>query len=249
MFTDIHTHILPGVDDGCKNLDQSLHLISSALKNNVSNIILTPHLIINDGNGKTLLNRNELLNKIEILKEHIKNKFSKAKHIKLFPGMEIRISYKLIDLLKKKDLLLTLLDKNKNILIDISFYDLPPYFFEVLLKLRLLGLTPIFAHPERYEFIKENMDIVRKIKNSGLLIQIDNSSLIRKDHNRTYDTAIKILKAGLVDLIASDSHFAKGRFSNFINAYKILIKAVGKKAAYKIAVENPNNILSNIDIV
>jgi len=244
MFTDIHTHILPGVDDGCESLDQSLQLIDSALKNNVSNIILTPHITSGD-NSETQLTRDALLKRIGILRQYLKNNLSRAGEIKLFPGMEIRISPGLIDLLKKKDLLLTLLDGNKNILIDISFLELPPYLFDILFKLKLSGLTPIFAHPERYEFIMENMDIIRRIKDIGSLIQIDNSSLVSKNNKKTYMAAIKLLKAGLVDLIASDSHFARGRSSNFINAYKVLIKTLGKKEAAKIAIENPDKILSN----
>jgi len=248
MFTDIHTHILPGVDDGCKDLDQSLQLIDSALKNNVSNIILTPHFTCGD-NGGTQLSRDALLKRIRILRQYIKNNFSRAGDIKLFPGMEIRIFPGLIDLLKKKDLLLTLLDGNKNVLVDVPFLEMPPYLFELLFKLKLSGLTPIFAHPERYEFLMENMNKIRKIKDSGSLIQINNSSLVSKKNNRRYIAAIKLLKAGLVDLIASDSHFSTGRSSNFINAYDVLIKTLGKKKACRIAVENPNKILSNIDII
>ena len=244
MFTDIHAHILPGVDDGCESLDQSLQLIDSALKNNVSNIILTPHFTIGDNSG-TQLTRDALLKRIGILRQYLKNNLSRAGEIKLFPGMEIRISPGLIDLLKKKDLILTLLDGNKNILVDIPFLEIPPYLFDILFKLKLSGLTPIFAHPERYEFIMENMDIIRKIKEIGSLIQIDNSSLVSKNNKKTYMAAIKLLKAGLVDLIASDSHFARGRSSNFINAYDVLIKTLGKKEAAKIAIENPDKILSN----
>lgn len=244
MFTDIHAHILPGVDDGCESLDQSLELIDSALKNNVSNIILTPHFTSGD-NSETQLTRDALLKRIGILRQYLKNNLSRAGEIKLFPGMEIRISPGLIGLLKKKDLLLTLLDGNKNILVDVPFLEIQPYLFDILFKLKLSGLTPIFAHPERYEFIMENMDIIRKIKDIGSLIQIDNSSLVSKNDKRTYIAALRLLKSGLVDLIASDSHFARGRSSNFINAYEVLIKTLGKKEAAKIAIENPDKILSN----
>lgn len=242
MFTDIHTHILPEVDDGCKNLGESLELIKSELENDVKKIILTPHF---NCDGNNLLIKKVFLTKIKELKSYIKKN---NVDIDIFPGMELKASFKILDFLKDKDFLLTFLGKKKYILIEIPFTHLPYNFPEMLFKIKLFGLIPILAHPERNDIIRKDLAYLRKIKDEGSLIQINNSSLVNRRDSKSYRTAIKMLKLGIVDFIASDCHHMEGRFSNFTRAYNVLKKVVGKEEARKIAIENPNKILLSEDI-
>ncbi len=239
MFTDIHAHILPGIDDGCRDLSQSLSLIESAIENGVSNIILTPHFL--SGDLKESPDRKMIESGVAELRKYMDGYLERPDRINIFAGSEVRLSPFLPSLLDRDDLLLKL--SPGHMLIDISFLVFPPYLFDMLFKLRIGGITPIFAHPERYRFLSGKTDMVRKIKDAGCLIQIDNSSLVNKNDNDTYSFAARLLKEGLVDLIASDCHYAPGRYSNFMPAYRMLAKLLGKKEAERIAIENPNSII------
>ncbi|MDD3818405.1 MAG: hypothetical protein PHG41_00980 [Actinomycetota bacterium] len=243
MFTDIHTHILPGVDDGCKNLSESLELIKSELENDVKKIVLTPHF---NCDGDNFLNRETFLAKIKELKSCVKKNNIE---IDIFPGMEIKASFKILDFLNNKDYLLTLSGKKKYILIELPFTHLPYDLIELLFKIKLYGLIPILAHPERNEVIRKELNFLRKIKDEGSLIQVNNSSLIKRSHPESYKCAVKMLKVGIVDVIASDCHYMEGRFSNFEIAYNTLKKIAGRDEANRIAIVNPDKILKNEDIL
>jgi protein-tyrosine phosphatase len=243
MFTDIHTHILPGVDDGCKNLSESLELIKSELENDVKKIVLTPHF---NCDGDNFLNRETFLAKIKELKSCVKKNNIE---IDIFPGMEIKASFKILDFLNNKDYLLTLSGKKKYILIELPFTHLPYDLIELLFKIKLYGLIPILAHPERNDVIRKELNFLRKIRDDGLLIQVNNSSLIKRSHPESYKCAVKMLKMGIVDVVASDCHYMEGRFSNFKIAYDVLKKVAGRDGANKIAIENPDKILQNEDIL
>lgn len=241
MFTDIHTHILHGIDDGCRNIDESIFLMKQAVENKVENIILTPHF---DCEGLNLPKKEEILKKIDFLNSKIKENNI---NIKIYPGMEVKISPGLPDILKNTGYLLTLMDKQRYILIEAPFLKMPPNFEDIVFKIRLLGLTPILAHPERNSEVRDNLRILGKPKEEGLLIQVNTSSIVDKRSNLSYKTAISMLKMDMVDFIASDCHYMKGRYSNFLEAYNVLCKVAGRERANKIALENPKKILNDED--
>ena len=243
MFTDIHTHILPGVDDGCKDLSEALKLIKSELENNVKKIVLTPHF---NCDGDNLLNKETFLAKIKELRSCVKENNIE---IEIFPGMEIKASFEILDFLDNRDYLLTLSDRKKYILIELPFTHLPYNLIELLYKIKLYGLIPILAHPERNEVLRKELNLLKKIRYEGSLIQINNSSLIKRSHPESFDCAVKMLKMGVVDIIASDCHYMEGRFSNFEMAYSTLKKIIGRVEADRIAIENPDKILKNEDIL
>jgi protein-tyrosine phosphatase len=240
MFTDIHTHILPEIDDGCKKFDESLLLLDSAIKNKVENIILTPHY---DPGNLSFPAKKEIVRAIELLKEKAEDAGIK---INIYPGAEVKVSQNITDILKTKKYLLTLCDNNKYILIEAPFFLLPANLDELIFEMKLMGLNPILAHPERNEQVRKNIKILNKIKEMGLLLQINNTSLINRN-SHSYKTAVALLKNDMVDFIASDCHFMKGRHSNFLDAYRILSKLVGTRKADLITMENPQKVISNMD--
>lgn len=241
IFTDIHAHIINKIDDGCNTVEESLYLIQKAIENNVGNIFLTPHF---DSENPDVINMNIVLKQIDYLNKLIKQS---NLEIKLFPGMEVRISSRLIGLLGNKNYRLTLGDRNKYILIESPFIKLPPNFEDIIFKIRLSGLIPILAHPERNSEVRDNPELLRKPWDEGMLIQIDNSSIVNKKNSLSYKTAISMLKMEMVDFIASDCHYAEGRYSNFLEAFKILSRIVGSQKAKLIAIDNPEKILNNED--
>lgn len=241
MFTDIHSHILPEVDDGCLTLKESHELIESAIKNNVKNIILTPHFNCENNPIK----KADLLKRIKILETSVKEK---KLDIKIYPGMEVRASHRITEFIKNKDYITTLAGKNKYMLFELPFSHEPYKLPEILFEIKLMKIIPILSHPERYDYFADKIKYLEKLHDEGLLMQVNNSSLIKGRTAPVFRRAVNMLKLGIIDFIGSDCHYMKGRFSNFIPAYDRLVKILGKQEADLIAIENPNKILANEDI-
>ena len=241
MFTDIHSHILPEVDDGCNTLEEAHALIDSAIKNNVKNIILTPHF--NSENNP--IKKADLLERIRSLRISVKEK---KLDIKIYPGMEVRISPRIAEFVRNKDYMVTLAGKNKYMLLELPFSHEPYKLSEILFEIKLMKIIPILSHPERYDYFADKIKYLEKLHDEGLLMQVNNSSLIKGRTAPVFRRAVNMLKLGIIDFIGSDCHYMKGRFSNFIPAYDRLVKILGKQEADLIAIENPNKILANEDI-
>ena len=101
---------------------------------------------------------------------------------------------------------------------------------------------------ERYDYLDNKIKYLEKLHDEGLLMQVNNSSLIKSWTAPVSRRAVNMLKLGIIDFIGSDCHYMKGRFSNFIPAYNKLVKILGKKEADLIAIENPSKILASEDI-
>ncbi|MCD4670100.1 MAG: hypothetical protein K8S14_06615 [Actinomycetia bacterium] len=240
-FTDIHSHILPDVDDGCDTLDEAHALVDSAIKNNVKNIILTPHFNCENNPIKKV----DFLKKVRSLKISVKRK---KLDIKIYPGMEVRASHRIVEFVKDEDYIVTLGGKNKYMLLELPFSHEPYKLPEILFKIKLMKIIPILAHPERYGYLANKIKYLGRLHEEGLLLQVNNSSLIKGWTASVSRRAVNMLKLGIIDFIGSDCHYMKGRFSNFTLAYDRLVKIIGRKKADLIAVENPNKILHNEDI-
>lgn len=241
MFTDIHSHILPEVDDGCSTLEEAHALIDSAIKNNVKNIILTPHF--NCENNP--MEKTDFLKRIKSLNTSVKKK---KLDIRFYPGMEVKASHRITEFATDKDYITTLAGKNKYMLLELPFSHQPYKLSEILFEIRLLKIIPILSHPERYDYLADKIKYLEKLHDEGLLMQVNNSSLVNGRMTPVFRRAVNMLKLGIIDFIGSDSHYMPGRFSNFALAYDKLIKILGKKEADLIAIENPNKVLAGEDI-
>ena len=190
-FVDIHSHILPGIDDGAKNINESIKLISEMKGFGFSKIIGTPHTY------KNLYNNTN---------ESITNSFNliKSKHpqdLNISFASEYFIDENLIKQAENKSLL-TL--KSNYVLIETGFKFMPLNIFEVIFQLQLNGYRAVLAHPERYHFF--SMKDFLKLKKNGVLFQINMFSLIGYYGQETLNLANKLLKNNLIDYIGSDVH-------------------------------------------
>jgi protein-tyrosine phosphatase len=242
MFTDIHSHILPDIDDGCSSIQQALELLDSAARNSVENIIITPHFNCESNP----LKKNDFLNRIKDLDGAAEKE---GLSIKTYPGAEVRISHRIVEFIEDSGYIVTLAGKNKYMLFELPLSHEPYRLDDILFEIKLRKIIPILAHPERYDYLEGKIRYLKKIHDEGLLMQVNNSSLIKGWTYPAYRRAVKMLKSGIVDFIGSDCHYMKGRFSNFIDAYKKLVSIMGRKEADVIAETNPNKILSDDDII
>ena len=196
-MTDIHTHIIPNVDDGSPNLETSINMIKHEIEIGVDTIICTPHHIYHRYE-KTV---EEIKKQFELLKSEVE-KLNLP--VKLYLGQEICYTHR-EDIIKmlKEGKLLTLNNTNR-ILLEFSFTREPEDVLDVIYNFSVNGYEVIIAHVERYEWM--TLEKVKDLKKEGALIQINSNSYLGLTTWKEKRFTKKLLKLGLVDYVASDTH-------------------------------------------
>ena len=192
-FVDIHSHILPGIDDGAKNIEESLELIDEMKALGYTKIIATPHTYEGLYN-----NTSETIKSCyDNLKSNLNSK------IKLSYASEYMIDKSLIIKTNMNDLLAL---KDKYVLVEMSYSEAPKNLHEILFQICINGFIPVIAHPERYMFYFRNKSKYQLLRNIGCKFQINLFSLIGyygKGITRNVDF---LLKNNFVDYVGSDIH-------------------------------------------
>jgi tyrosine-protein phosphatase YwqE len=211
-FVDIHSHILPGIDDGAKNIEESLELISQMKEMGFSKIIGTPHTYQGLYN-----NTNESIeDSFDIVKKHLKE------DIIIDYSSEYMIDSTLLRRAEDKSLL-TL--KGNYVLVEMSFISAPIDLYKIIFQLKVNDYIPVIAHPERYMFLFNSFDEYHKLKRVGCKFQINLLSTTNFYGNDVCKICDKLLKSNLVNFVGSDIHSQK-----HINKMKnnVEIKNLGK---------------------
>ena len=195
-YIDIHSHLLPGIDDGSTCIEDTTSFINGLQEIGFKKFITTPHVM-----GDVWKNTNDQINKklvttiSELKIPNIDNRIKAA--------AEYMIDSEFTSLFKSKSLL-TL--KDNYVLVEISYLNPPIQLFEILFDLQVAGYRPILAHPERYNFYHSSLDEYKKLKNAGCLFQLNMLSTTGYYGERVSKAADLLLKNGLIDFIGSDVH-------------------------------------------
>lgn len=233
-LADMHNHILFGVDDGAKKVDDSVRMLDIAHKEGIRTLILTPHYHPKRG----MAEYNEILENFELLKKVARQKFPE---MQLFLGREV---YYRSDITEAEEIAEELrMCKTVCILIEFSTTVEASYVKSAVSNLLMNGYQPIVAHVERYACSIKNKNLVADLKDMGAYIQINADSVIG-DGGFAVKMAIKrFLKQGLVDFIATDAHDSINRRPLLSQCYKYIAKKYGEDYAHEIMCENPLKII------
>jgi tyrosine-protein phosphatase YwqE len=192
---DIHSHLLPGIDDGSQNLAESLKLIKQLHLLGYSKLITTPH-IISDFYPN---NREIITEKLHIVQEALK---VEEINITLEAGAEYYVDMNFLNLIEDENLLTF----NKHyVLFETDYMTKPMILKDVILNLLNKGYIPVLAHPERYIYLNNDIEAYKRLKALGVLFQINAKSLYNKS-KPSYKVALTLIKLGLVDFVGSDTH-------------------------------------------
>jgi protein-tyrosine phosphatase len=193
---DIHSHLLPGIDDGAKTFDDSLRLTQKLLNFGFSQFITTPHIIqhVWDNNLEQIL-----ANKAATVKELEKNDIN----IPFRAAAEYLMDDQFVRLFQSGELL-TL--KENYVLVEMSYINPPIQLYNILFDLKIAGYIPVLAHPERYLFYHNNFDEYLKLKKAGCLFQLNLLSMVGYYGNGITKIAETLLKKGMYDFVGSDVH-------------------------------------------
>ena len=233
---DIHSHLIPNVDDGSKSVEETFMLIKEADRAGITDIILTPHYIVNsyEQNANTLI----------LLKDKLQQILDKDKiNVKLHIGMEVYITDNLIDLLKQNKLLT--LANSKYLLMELPLNTHVQYEDIIIFKLIENNIIPIIAHPERYKFIQENPDKVEELIESGCLMQSNIGSILGIYGNHAKQTFKYLLKKDLIHFLGTDTHRKDTIYPLLKKATKKIEKIIGKEKTEELIKINPQKILNN----
>lgn len=196
-FVDIHSHILPGIDDGAKNIQDAIALLKRMRKYGVQHFILTPHIMESVWeNTPTIINKQLSLLKSELVHHGLEDLTIRA-------AAEYMMDHNFEQLLENEQLM-TL--KDQKILVEMSYFNPPVNLYELLFNLQVKGYQPILAHPERYQFLHANYKEYQKLKDAGCLFQLNLLSLTDHYGKGVQKIAFKLLEDQLIDVVGSDVH-------------------------------------------
>lgn len=198
-FIDIHSHILPGIDDGAKNIEDTLNLITTLKKYGFSQFMATPHTFAGYyDNTKT-----GIIETYTKTQEELKHKNC---HVTIEVASEYLMDDHFIKLFQNKEIL-TL--KENYVLVEMSYLNPPINLFDILFDLQVAGYKPVLAHPERYGFYHSQFDMYKKLKNSGCAFQMNLLSIVGYYGKNVQTAAQELLKQNLIDFVGSDVHHQK----------------------------------------
>lgn len=232
IMVDLHCHILPGIDDGAKNLDTALALLKAEKSQGVDSVVFTPHYKIDETDLNDFIqSRNRSLSLLTST-----NEFTDI-GISYKIGAEVYFSLKLLDI----ELQSLCFGDTDYILIELPVKSKPYGLMEAFTDIINRGYTPIIAHVERYPYFTENPVLLYDLVASGCLAQINAGTLIKKG-NMT-GIVEKYLKWELVHLVCSDCHSIEHRPPNIKKAFDILEKKLGDQYVSWIE-SNCNNVFT-----
>lgn len=195
-YVDIHSHIIPGIDDGAKTIEDSKYLLQSLIELGVDRAYTSPHTSTNIWN-----NSPEIITEgLEALKVSLPELTQK---LDLRVASEYLLDDEFMKLLEK-DSVLTYGDNH--ILVEFSYLNLPINFQQLFFEIQLKGYIPILAHPERYTYFNNQPEIFRELRKTGVKLQLNLLSLVGYYGLETQKMADTLLKMNLYDFTGTDLH-------------------------------------------
>jgi protein-tyrosine phosphatase len=197
-FVDIHSHILPGIDDGAKDIAASIALIEKMSSYGIKNFITTPHIL-----GGVYPNTPKIIkSKLQAVQDALVAR--NITDIKIAAAAEYMMDAQFSAIIKNEEALLTL--KDRFVLVEMSYFNAPINLYDVLFQLQLKGYTPILAHPERYHFYHTDFKSYYKLKQAGCLFQLNLLSLTNHYGKGVEKISKMLLKENMYDFIGTDTH-------------------------------------------
>ncbi|MEC0282043.1 tyrosine-protein phosphatase [Terribacillus saccharophilus] len=237
---DIHCHILPGVDDGARTLEDSIEMAKAAAEQGIHTIVATPHHRNNqfDNYREDILTRVDELNRI-LEEENIE--------VNILPGQETRIYGDLANGLSAKEILPVNLD-TPYILVELPTSTVPKYTNKLLYDLQVEGYTPVIVHPERNSELLSKPDKLYELVKSGVLTQVTAASLVGKFGKKIRNFSHEIIQSNLTHFIASDAHNVRSRSFMIVEALSEIEELYGIEIVYNYR-ENSNRMVMGETII
>lgn len=231
-MVDIHSHILPGWDDGSRCMEESIEMLRIAVEGGTTDIVATPHA------NSEFPFQPAVVNRIFMELQAAANG-----NIRLHLGCDFHVNFENV-----QDALLnpTKYTINRGVYLMVELPDVMnlQVIREILSRLRDRGIVPIITHPERNMQMQAKVDELKRWVTEGCLLQITGQSLLGRFGNSALHCCNQLLKEDQVHFVASDAHDTKDRTPRLDEAYKAIESRYGKKRAERLFRLNPAAVVA-----
>ncbi|MFC4777874.1 tyrosine-protein phosphatase [Paenibacillus sp. GCM10023252] len=217
---DIHTHILPGIDDGAKNLDESFDLARAASDEGITDVIATPHHY--DGRFSNIAQ--DVRDRVQSLNEKLQKE---QIQLTVHPGQEIHVHKELLLGIERGTL--TTLASTSYLLLEMPPANIPSYLEELIYELKLQGKQVIIAHPERNAEVAKQPERLAELIEAGAYAQMTTHSLLGGFGRGVERTAWSLCRQGLIHYVSSDAHHLDRRGFRMREAYLRIESELGRE--------------------
>lgn len=233
---DFHSHILPNIDDGAKDIEQSVELVSEAQNVGFTGIISTSHYIQGYYEYNEM-QRNKLLDDLRV---QIKNNFE---NFELYLGSEIYADIEILDFIKDKKA--STINNSKYVLFEFPLNTKPLFAEKLVYELISNGYIPVIAHPERYSYVQENLKFIEELVQMGALLQCNYGSIIGMYGHKAKKIFKELLKKDMVKFMGSDVHRVGQVYPLIPKILKKMKKIISEEKLNEITTLNPEKVLKN----
>lgn len=235
---DLHTHILPGIDDGSRSLEQSLEMARMAVEDGTTIMACTPHiypgLYMNDAAG-IQAERDKLQKALDTYRIPLQ----------LVVGADAHLVPELLDGLQTGRV--PTLNGSRYLLLEPPHHVPPPNLEQSVFQIMAAGYVPVITHPERLVWIEDHYDTFVELARRGAWLQLTAGAIVGKFGRRARYWSERLLDEGWVHIVASDAHTTGMRNPRMSDAIPILEKAVGAEETHRLLHERPRAILDDAD--
>jgi len=237
---DLHAHILPGIDDGPRSMEDALEMARLAAADGITIIVATPHLFRRKSVDFQMLNTPEDIR--QAVASFNDKLAEEGIDLTVLPGCEAPLFPEIIKFIDDQRIL-TINDGHRYLCLEMPDTVIPPATEDIIFQLNSRGITPIITHPERNMVFYQMPDKLRRLVSLGCLAQITAHSLIRGFGWGVARFTKKLVREGLVSIMATDAHSVSGRPPLMGPALHKLKKLVGESRALDMVATLPERII------
>jgi protein-tyrosine phosphatase len=232
---DLHTHILPGVDDGVETEEEAVAFARMAAEDGTRVLVATPHC----KEGVWVNDRATVLRDVRALRSRLDGE---GIDLRLVPGAEVHLCPDLVERVRDGRAP-TLDDNGKTLLLELSLTQYPVDLENLVFRLKLAGIEVVFAHPERVRFFQDDLSRYESVVRLGAYGQITTGSVTGQFGSAIREFSEELLRKGLVHVLASDSHNLRGRPPVLSEALASIASLIGEPRAMGMCTDVPRALL------
>jgi len=234
---DLHSHLLPGIDDGAKDIATSLAMARLAAADGITTIACTPHILPGVYNNSGPAIRQAVAQLAEsIAKAGIPITLVTGADVHIVPDLDVQL----------RDGRALTLNNSRYLLLEPPHHVLPPRLEDLIFGLQATGYVPILTHPERLSWLEGHYDLIRRLVSSSVLMQITAGSVMGRFGRRPRYWAERMLDEGRCHLLATDAHNTEQRAPRMAEARDVVAQWLGDDEAINLVLRRPQGILDNL---
>jgi len=226
-MVDLHCHILPGIDDGPKTIEESMAMAESAIAEGVTRVVATPHSSLEYFFDFARVRR---------LRDELQSKIGDK--LKLATGCDFHLDPENLKSLQK-DSSIYCINQYGYLLVEFNEISIPPAMDQTLHEIQLAGMRPIVTHPERNRILRAHPERLKKWVQQGCFVQVTGGALTGGFGPSSQKDALRWIGEGLVHFVASDAHNTRSRPLRLQPAYDVVVDQFGREKARALFVDNP----------